>query len=85
MQSFECVCISCISYIYTVADVAKFEDIYNLQLGLVIPIPTLFDSIVTPDTFKDDLHVVVLFNIVKPDTQFHFFKFQFLESVVLKN
>ena len=25
-------------------------------------------KVVTPDTFKDDIHVVLLFNVVNPDT-----------------
>jgi hypothetical protein len=36
---------------------------------LVIPfIIVLFDNVVIPDTFNDDLHVVALFNVVLPDT-----------------
>jgi hypothetical protein len=31
------------------------------------PISTLFDNIVIPDTFKDDLHVVILFNVAFPE------------------
>ena len=27
----------------------------------------MFDIVVVPDTFKDDLHVVALFNVVFPD------------------
>jgi hypothetical protein len=44
---------------YTVADVVKFDDIYNLQFGFVIPIPSPLVVIV---------HVVVesLVNDIEP-------------------
>ncbi len=42
----------------------------KILFAVLPPITTLFDNIVIPDTFKDDLHVVILFNVVFPENIF---------------
>ena len=45
------------------ATVPVVSSICNLANGFVIPIPipTLLFNVVIPDTFNDDVHVVILF------------------------
>ena len=54
--------------LFPASTLPSLKNAFEPEIAIPPPQSTLPCKVVTPDTFKDDIHVVLWFNVVNPDT-----------------